>query len=35
MDGWFKSEPLGDKHWFQDQAWRSALNNIVKEELCQ
>lgn len=30
--GWFSSKPLGDKHYFADQAWRSALNNIVKAE---
>lgn len=33
--GWLglKTEELGDKHYFKDQAWLSALNNIIKSEI--
>lgn len=28
--GWFSSKPLGNKHWFKDQAWRSALESLLQ-----
>jgi hypothetical protein len=29
--GWFSSKPLGDTHYFQDQAWESAYKTITNE----
>lgn len=27
--GWFTSKPLGDEHYFRDQAWASAYKKLV------
>ncbi len=28
--GWFSSEPIGDTHYWKDQAWESAYKSLMK-----